>query len=387
MRGITKGAALVTAVSLLFTSGCSYISTMDPNDNSRLEALKEESRKEILKEGSGMTLKAFQQKVESLKTPRLIFKTRLEGEELIVEAFTNPDDIQGTLDAVFSDEKELLQKVRIVNGKRGEKDFLPKGLLPDDPDGMIFHIFLESSGGQLHDMTTTTLEKGSNSLAEKLNAELRQLMLVGETLPKDAEGTFYRLQIMSEGKYRGDLILDNNQSLHVVTEDGAVRSYLLMNLSQWSSLKRLLDGILHMEPELPDDPSVENPDTMGFNLPWGNEMAITSDATHFIRSEKDPSRNLYLQSAMVGKISDDHLSVISEDRYFGIWLAELAESEDGSYYLESHRRIELSEAEVIADELGYQDDLADLISRLDEEARFQFLLQARGRWLSLDSDR
>ena len=135
MRGITKGAALVTAVSLLFTSGCSYISTMDPNDNSRLEALKEESRKEILKEGSGMSLKAFQQKVESLKTPRLIFKTRLEGEELIVEAFTNPDDIQGTLDAVFSDEKELLQKVRIVNASAAKRIFYRRAYCQMTPTG------------------------------------------------------------------------------------------------------------------------------------------------------------------------------------------------------------------------------------------------------------
>lgn len=386
MRQMNRSLGLMLSLSLLLSTGCSYISTMDPGDNSRLAALKEESRQEVLAGGSAMTLKAFQQNVEALKSPRLIFRTHLQGDGIILEAFTNPGDIKGTLDSVFNHEPELLDRVTIVNGKRGELDFLPDLLLPEDPSGLRFSVQLESISGQFHDHATVTLEQGSGNAAEMLYAEIRQLLLVGESLPREPEGTYYRISLVStEGQPLGELILDDGQTLHARTPEGDNRTYLLMNLSQWSGLKARLDRILEQKEEEEEGP-VTDAVSLGFDLPWTERDALIGQASAIIEDDEEPKQILYLEAAVVGRISPNMTDLTLEDEFSAIWLMDYEVSEDGERYMTGYSESTLNEAQQLAGEWGFLDEVADLTSRILEEARYNFLIQVKERGLFLDPD-
>lgn len=377
----------------LFATGCSYISTLDPNNNSRLSALQEESRQTVLAEESGMTLKAFQQKIEELKSPRLIFRTQLEGDEIVLEAFTNPGDIQGTLDSVFSSEPELLDRVTIVNGKRGEEDFLPEIFLPEDPEGLMFLVQLETIGGQVHEHSTITLEEGSGNAAEMLFSDIRQLILVSENLTMEPLGTFYRISMISKGGVPlGELILDNGQMLHVKTPKGEKASYLLMNQTQWGSLKNRLDSILSKKEEENGNQggngASQGADTSspGFNLPWGDGDALIGQASFIIEEEGNPQRILYLETAVLGRISPNMSDITLEEEFSAIWLQERDMTEDDVLFLKENRKVSSTEASQLAKEFGYEDEPSDLMTRLQEEARYDFLIQVRDRGLLLDEN-
>lgn len=384
MRRMKICLAMILSCNLLFSAGCSYISTMDPNDNSRLAALKEESRQAVLAERSGMSLKAFQQNVEALKSARLIFRTHLDGEGLVLEAFTNPGVIKDTLDSVFSNEPDLLDRVTIVNGRRGEEDRLPDSLLPEDPAGSQFSVQLESSTGQLHDHALVTLEEGSGNAAEMLLAELRQLLLVGESLPRDPEGVFYRIGILAkDGQPLGELILDDGQMVHARTAAGEERTYLLMNPSQWSGLKNRLDQILSQADDGAEEPAADG-SALGFELPWNDPDALIGQASHMIEDEEDPSRTLYIEAAVLGRISPNRADLTLEEEFSALWLLESEATEEGERFMTGYRQLSPTEAERTARELGYEDTVADLLARVREEARYNFLSQANREGLILD---
>lgn len=368
-------------------SGCTYITTLNPSANERLFALKQERLARADKKTEKISLEELQERIQALRSPSLVFRTRLQDDQIIIEAFTGIAELKAVLTAVFNDQPSFWETVSLIGGQRTEQDRLPAELLSADRISEGLALEKQTEHGAAYSRTLSGQEKDQRN-AQAIAAQIRQLVLLLESGPLEPQGDQYRVLLAQAGESGADtLIFDGAQRLHVRTKDGSSSTYALMNSSQWTLLKTGLDALLVSARE--DGPAVSGNDgdpSGGLELPTGDQWAVIGQAKDSLPAPGGPDERILVEHAMVGRIDLSQGEYVSQpQRLSGIWHQTLDKTKDGSEVIVTSIPLDPGAAGRLAERWGIPEkDLDALSGRLQAEALFQFLQHVMMRNAVLD---
>lgn len=261
-RRLKKSLALVLGFTLL--TGCSYIATLDPNDNSRLEQLKLERQAEAAAANQEMTLPQLKQRVDGLRNAQYIFRTKIKEKVLVVETFSSLKEIQGAVEAAFSDTPSALEHLEFVNGVRGPEDQVPTSLLLEDPEGLRM-IFSELAEWGPISWVNETYQNNRDQEVEEVYHLIRDLVLLKDQVATPLTKEKYQVRLLSPvGQQLALLTLSEKGQLQIELPDGQVNTYSLLNKAQFEALSGLLNKVIY---NFLEDPEGESPEESE-ELPW-----------------------------------------------------------------------------------------------------------------------
>lgn len=290
---------------VLFT-GCTYIQTLDPNDGRRLEQLKLARLERSEQSSETLTPDQVMRRIEGLRSSRQVFRTRLDGETVIVESFSDLGQLQSTIENSLKGFAGAVNAVQVVHGTRTGEDQLPAELFPQDPEGcsiQVSGLFGDRPGMSF----THVVRQERKGPPERLFQDLRMLTLLREPKDTKVRQALFDVNLTSaEGVPLGSLILDEDNLIHYENPRQERFSYALLNDSQATQLKGLMQVLLYEfrpEQEIPDP--VEQPQAPRLELPYDEPGMIIGHSTRWLEyQEGDLSHQLVFEQALTAPTED-----------------------------------------------------------------------------------
>lgn len=397
-NGSGPGARLKPAVflglGLMCLSGCSYISTLDPNDNARLEQLKLERQAMAAEEKPALSLPALRQRIDELRSPRLIFRTKTGADKVLIEAFSGEAEVRAVIAAALAEDPALLERIEVTSGVRGPDDELPPGIKRADPEGLDLMIAEWASWGPSLWVSETYLGERAGA-PEDLYHALTGLVLVKDPAPIPLEKAMYQIELREEkGPYIASLTLDRDQRLEVVQADGTTRTYSILSTTQYSELanffhvvlydfqiRKQLDSFVEPEPE---------PVPEGMEFPYTDPgVVIGRDFMELTREDELEKQSIVMEMGLVGYADppNERSAIVGrpKEQLSIVHFVLTRENPETEWSVGSSQVIAEDRANELAREWELGDTaVADALALLRSKTWYSFLNWAQGSGYQLD---
>lgn len=279
---------LLLALSFTLLTGCSYIATLDPNDNSRLEQLKLERQAEAAAGNQEMTLPQLKQRVDGLRNAQYIFRTKIKDKTLVVETFSSLKEIQGAVEAAFSDTPSALEDLEFVNGVRGPEDQVPTTLLLEDPEGLRM-VFSELTEWGPISWANETYQKERNKEVEEVYHVIRDLVLLKDQVATPLTRKKYQIRVETVERLELALLtFSEDGRVEIQLPDGSIKTYSILNKIQFEELSSLIKKIIYNFLESSEvEPPEESEELPWLQLPYEEPNVVIGHEYIEILKEED----------------------------------------------------------------------------------------------------
>ena len=395
-RRLKKSLALVLGFTLL--TGCSYISTLDPNDNSRLEQLKLKRQAEAAAANQDITLPQLKQRVDGLRNAQYIFRTKIKDKVLVVEAFSSLQKVQGAVEAAFSDTPSAaLERIKFVNGVRGPEDQVPTSLILENPEGMMmFFSELDNGGTDLWVKETYERERDLKEIDKKVEDVyhiIRNLVLLKDRIVSPIERGKYKMRFLStEMSEIAFLLLDEDKRLQIELPDGSINTYLLINNRQYLDLVEAIESVIHyVSEESSDDGEPEiKQEFPWLELPYGEEnVVIASEFIELSNSDEIKQEVITIEIGLVayGEQGEEGRWIIGapEERLKITHHVYKKENASSSWEVPTFELISEEKAQEVLDTWGIEEaPIAERVELMRELTLYSFLINSLINVYTLD---